>query len=115
MVKKRKPKSRRKPKLPQNIIAEARRVPLLLQDLYRTEMRASAAEKELAEIKSEILAFLTPDQIEHAHVAGVTPTMYFLEYVSLCKEKLFAQAANTLAVKSFPELRRFNPNQEPIT
>ena len=85
--------------------AEARRVPLLVQDLYRTEMRASAAEKELAEIKSEILAFLTPDQIEHARIAGVTPTLYFLEYVSLCKEKLFAQAANTLAVKSFPELR----------
>lgn len=87
------------------IEAQAKRVPLLIQDLYRTELRATAAERELAGLKQQIERFLTPDQLEAARVCGVTPAMYFMEYIELCKERLFAHVGRELGVRSFPELR----------
>lgn len=64
---------------------------LLLQDMYRAEMRAIAAERELAEIRRKLVALLNPDQIDAARVCGVTPEFYALECIDLYKQTFFPQ------------------------
>lgn len=62
---------------------------LLLQDMYRAEIRAATAERELAEIRRKLVTLLSPDQIDAAKVCGVTPEFYALECIDLYKAKFF--------------------------
>lgn len=81
---------------------------LLLQDMYRAEMRAMTAERELGEIRRKLVALLSPDQIDAAKTCGVTPEFYALECIELYKAKFFPHLearARPLAVQSFGELK----------
>lgn len=62
---------------------------LLLQDMYRAEIRAAAAERELAEFRRKLVHLLNPDQIEAAKVCGITPEFYALECIELYKATFF--------------------------
>ena len=80
---------------------------LLLQDMYRAEMRAMTAERELGEIRRKLVALLSPDQIDAAKTCGVTPEFYALECIELYKAKFFPYLeakARPLAVQSLPDL-----------
>lgn len=62
---------------------------LLLQDMYRAEVRAMTAERQLADIRAKLVRLLSPDQIDAAKTCGVTPEFYALECIELCKESFF--------------------------
>lgn len=66
---------------------------LLLQDFYRAEHRAMAAERELAEFRAKLVRLLSQDQLDAAKVCGVTPEFYAMECIELYKEKFFPYLA----------------------
>lgn len=93
MAKATKRRPRPVPKTTMPTVSEAQgdvgRNAILLQDMYRAELRAMTAERELAEIRRKIVSLLNPDQLEAAKTCGVTPEFYALECIELYKDKFF--------------------------
>jgi predicted RNase H-like nuclease (RuvC/YqgF family) len=83
-----------------------------LIEKYREEIRDlkfhnSSLDRELENLKKEMISFLTAEQIEHAGISHLAPELYFLEWLRLCKknELSFYNAPITISYTAIKDIR----------
>jgi hypothetical protein len=65
--------------------------PDLIKRLDSAERRAAYAERELERLQLRLRSLLTSDQVEAAHICGVTPEFYCIELIELWKERIWQE------------------------
>ena len=52
------------------------------------ERRCLQVERDYADLRERLVNLLRPEQIDAAKTCGITPEVYALEWIDLCKDKL---------------------------
>jgi len=83
----------------------------LAEMLRDAEARAASAESKFKFISDKLVGLMTPDQMEHAKIAGCAPEVYAIEMLQLYRDKFFDtfQSQHWPAVTVERTASRFEP------
>ena len=62
-------------------------------ELEQVHERNRYVEAKLNELRDWLVGMLTPDQIDHAKVAGCSPEVYAVEYIKINHDKFFPRVS----------------------